>query len=345
MDLSDRIQEALDDGLSAANKTLPTSSVVRAALRVAVLRGDPLAEFWLGMEMNGVEKDSARSAPALEIMGRHVALIGSEQAGAQRKAALEAFIVRRKLERGKEEMTGFGVGELERHQASMQSIYEEPVTPGMTPLDTGMSDLRHDKVKATLLPHLLQQQGVLERVRAAAYQYLLDVEAEILRGQDVPDVIAQGRRFVDTQLALLAPAALDALNGAQDRLAKDDHESLSHAATSCRRAIKALADELYPAGPIVVDGDGVKRVMDDEHYRNRLTEYVRARSGKSTRANLLVNNITALGTRLKSLDDLASKGVHSEISRSEAESCVSWTYMLAADLLRVREEAQLAAKN
>ncbi|MEE6387209.1 hypothetical protein V3G71_00055 [Microbacterium paraoxydans] len=79
-------------------------------------------------------------------------------------------------------------------------------------------------------------------------------------------------------------------------------------------------------------------MMDDDHYRNRLVEYVRSSRGKSTHADLLASNIAVLGTRLKSLDDLASKGVHAGILLPEAEACVTWTYMLAADLLRVEEE-------
>ncbi len=184
----------------------------------------------------------------------------------------------------------------------------------------------------------MKQETIIERIRQAAYDYLVHVESEILRGKAVPDTIAEGRAFVDAALALRAPDALSALSSAQDRLAQGDNESLSHAATSCRRVIKALADTLFPPTSPVLGDDGVSRVMDDEHYRNRLIEYVRSSRGKSTHADLLASSIDGLNTRLKSLDDLASKGVHAGIHLSEAQSCVTWTYMLAADLLRVEEE-------
>jgi hypothetical protein len=85
----------------------------------------------------------------------------------------------------------------------------------------------------------------------------------------------------------------------------------------------------------VAGDDGIVRRMDDDHYRNRLTTWVHERKGRSTHADLLASNLVSLGTRLKSLDDLASKGVHADLSRAEVESCVSWVYMLAADLLRI----------
>lgn len=44
--------------------------------------------------------------------------------------------------------------------------------------------------------------------------------------------------------------------------------------------------------------------------------------------------LAALGNRLKSLDALASKGVHDNVSAAEAETCIVWTYLLAADIVR-----------
>lgn len=75
--------------------------------------------------------------------------------------------------------------------------------------------------------------------------------------------------------------------------------------------------------------------LRDLYYRNRLTTWVHERTGRSNHARVLASNLVTLGTRLKSLDDLASKGVHADHSQAEVESCVSWVYMLAADLLRI----------
>lgn len=191
---------------------------------------------------------------------------------------------------------------------------------------------------------LTERRGVLERVKDAAYTYVLDAEAQILAGEVVPDSVARGREFVETELARRAPKALEALRAAESRSSENESEAASQAATSCRRAIKALADALYPPGPPVTGVDGVTRSMDDDHYRNRLTTWVHERKGRSTHADLLASNLVTLGTRLKSLDDLASKGVHANLSQAEVESCVSWVYMLAADLLRVEVQASSTAQ-
>lgn len=340
MDSQERLERALEDGLKAVTDGASASAVVRAALRVATLRQDPLAELWLRIEISGVHPQEKQTDDATGALGRLATLVGADEAEKQRVAAFELLLARRSFQKDQKEVVlSFGVAEIEAYRSSMQAMHDQPITPGMTPLDTGVASIRRDKTKELLGPQLLQQITILERIKDAAYRYLLGVESELMAGKSVPDVVAQGRSFVEARLAKISPDALSALASAQDRLAQGDPEALSHAATSCRRTIKAIADALYPAGNPVLDDNGIERVMDEDHYRNRLVQYVRQQKGRSTHADLLASNLVTLGTRLKSLDDLASKGVHTEVSRAEAESCVSWTYMLAADLLRVEQES------
>lgn len=337
VDVDARLDAALTDALQRASD-LPTSTLVRVALRVAVLRQDPLGEFWLRLELEGVT--SSRTEKGKETLARLTALVGSEVADQQSGSEIAALVARREIEQdGRTGSLTMGVAELEGHVDSLHELFDEQVTPGMTPIDTGLAAINRDKVRATVAPALRGERAVLSRVREAAYGYLIEAEAELIRGQLIPDVLSQGHAFVESELALRAPLAREALSAADERLANGDVEAMSHAATSCRRAIKALADVLYPPSAPVVDDVGVSRVLDDEHYRNRLVEYVRQRRGKSTHADVLASNLAVLGTRLKSLDDLASKGVHTRVSRAEAQACVSWTYLLAADLLRIANEA------
>lgn len=338
--------ESLDTRLNAvllsAFENAPKSSVaelVQNALRVAVLRDDPLNESWLRLELNGISKRTFQSRDIQACHARLGALIGTEEAARLVAETVDAFIERRECESDTGKAYPVGIGELEVLRSQMQALHDDPIPEGMTEIDTGLARIERNKARETTGPRLLQFNRILERVRQAAFGYLIQTESEILRGQAVPDSIAEGRAFVDSSLSVKSPAAFAALNSAQDRVAQGDAEALTHAATSCRRAIKGLADALFPPAPPSKDANGVTRVLDDERYRNRLIEYVRLNQGKSTHADLLCSNINDLGTRLKSLDDLASKGVHAQISRYEAESCVSWTYMLAADLLRVDAEA------
>ena len=102
--------------------------------------------------------------------------------------------------------------------------------------------------------------------------------------------------------------------------------------------IKALADALYPAtGEAIIGEDGVSRTMSDDAYRNRLLQYVSEQIGKHGQGNAIRQTLDSLGSRLKSLDSLASKGVHDNVSAAEAETCIVWTYLLAADIVRIAD--------
>jgi hypothetical protein len=334
MESSERIGRAINDALAAVTANAPASVICRSALRVAMLQRDTLAEFWLRLEVQGF--DGASQDRNRMLLARLTAQIGAEEAQEQWKDSAEAIQARRTIEfEGKDVVLGPSVAELETTLSSLLILHDDEIPGGMTPLDTGLAYLDRKKTRSSLSIPVAGRRSMLERIKDAAYTYVLDVEAQILSGESVPDSVARGRQFVETELARRAPKALEALRAAESRSGKTEHDAASHAATSCRRVMKALADALYPPGPPVAGDDGIVRRMDDDHYRNRLTTWVHERKGRSTHADLLASNLVSLGTRLKSLDDLASKGVHADLSRAEVESCVSWVYMLAADLLRI----------
>lgn len=336
MEASARVAKAIDEALSAVAKNAPASVIMRAALRVATVRQDVLAELWLRAEIHGISAEDENRERAKDLLTRLIALVGAEEATRRWSSTFDAVVARRTVTiDGKPMIMSASVAELELNLESLRTIHDTPITPGMTPLDTGLASLDRDKARTTLAPVLFERGSMLERIKDAAYTYVLEAEAQLIAGESVPDIIAQGRAFVEAELARRSPDALEAIRAAESRHGESERESASHAATSCRRAIKALADALYPPGPPVTGEDGVPRVMDDDHYRNRLTAWVLERRGRSTHADLIASNLTSLGARLKSLDDLASKGVHADLSSAEVESCVSWVYMLAADLLRI----------
>ncbi len=303
-----------------------------------MLRQDTVAEFWLRMEVQGID-DSSRDRNRT-LLARLTAQIGAEGAQEQWEIAAKSIQTRRTMDHdGKKVMLAPSVASLESSLSSLITIHDDEIPAGMTPLDTGLAFLDRQKVRSSLSMPLSERRTMLERIKDAAYTYLLDAEAQILAGEALPDAVARGRAFVEAELARIAPNALHALRAAEIRAVDGEGEAASQAATSCRRAIKALADALYPPGPPVTGEDGDPREMGDDFYRNRLTTWVLQRRGRSTHADLLASNLVSLGKRLKSLDDLASKGVHANLSRAEVESCVSWVYMLAADLLRVEVQA------
>lgn len=52
--------------------------------------------------------------------------------------------------------------------------------------------------------------------------------------------------------------------------------------------------------------------------------------------------LQGVDSRLRALNELASKGVHAGVTAYEVDTCVVQTYLVAADVLRIHERANTA---
>lgn len=141
------------------------------------------------------------------------------------------------------------------------------------------------------------------------------------------------RERVDRHLTEHAPEAGRALSAALARATSEDPEEWSQALTSCRRALKAVADALYPAREGEVDGH---KVGEDE-YLNRLTQYVKEKMTSSSQREVLQEELKSLHARAESLNTIASKGIHSAADRRDLEMGIVRTYFFLGEVLALEE--------
>ena len=83
--------------------------------------------------------------------------------------------------------------------------------------------------------------------------------------------------------------------------------------------------------------------MADDKYRNRLWQYMSERKVASSSRQLIQATVEEVGNRIDLLNDMASKGVHAEVTPAEVDQCVLQTYLLAGDLLRLSEDQPVGA--
>jgi hypothetical protein len=74
---------------------MSATELAQTALRVAVLRDDPLAESWLRLELDGVSRTGPKSPEIAQCHSRLAALVGTAEARVQISAVVEALIARR----------------------------------------------------------------------------------------------------------------------------------------------------------------------------------------------------------------------------------------------------------
>lgn len=331
------VEEALD---SFDGTGVPLSAQVRRALRIATKLQDYPSILRLYMDTFDLTPRTKIDHPQFrQAQENMTALLGKDAAMDE----IVAIVGRWERDRSSNEGAGIygaSVEQIEENLATIEAHLADlnaPVVPGSAE-DSAFVRSDKDNAAAKLIPIRGNLQGVLSRVRAAVFDILLSIESRLDEGRFRPDVFERGGAYVKSAMRKYAPSALGKLESAEDALLDGSGESLAHALTSCRRAIKALADELYPAtGEVVVGLDGRRRVMDDDSFQNRLMQFAVENFEGTAQRKLADETIRSLGMRLKILVELASKGVHADVSREEAESCVMWTYLAAADFLRIKD--------
>jgi hypothetical protein len=333
--LMDLVRSALRD---VDDVSVPVSSIARRALHVARLRNDWEAQLWLNLEMTSVAKDQPVD-PTSTATSNEVAAHFTEE------ELQEAGL--RVINRFTHGARSMGVNMFHSKGISDTEVYVEGVEAQLQNLIDGYSGSpqRTEILNARVqLNHsLMQARSVLARWRNNIGDYLSRTERELLFGQVSSDIFERNRRWVDEQLALMAPRVLEQFAAAYRRNAENDAESRSHALTSCRRVLKTLADSLYPAEDQRVQcADGIERKLTDDMYINRLCEFVSRESG-STSAKVTRHTLEMLGNRLGAFNALSSKGVHDEVDRLEVDQCLIQTYLVVADILRIAARSQAIA--
>jgi hypothetical protein len=150
---------------------------------------------------------------------------------------------------------------------------------------------------------------------------------------------------VDGLLSAQAPDVLNQFNVAFRRLREAaDHgpespadEELSQSVTSCRRILKAVVDLVQPADPdwpATEDG----HPLTEEHYKNRLVEFLKTRVSSATFRSALTKSGETLFERFTAVDSLSSKGVHAQVAFEEAEYCALHTYLLVGEILLIGQD-------
>lgn len=335
------VEQLVDEALERFDEAEVTvTSHVRRAIRIASKRQDYVSLLRLYPETFDLSTGKVNHPGVEEAQASLRALVGEEEfRRIQVSAVMRHMQARQHGGDGSDQVFGQSIGQLEALLEQYNDVIESYKKPpeNLTPIDTYFVAKDYDAAAAKLLPLRRQLEDVIERVKQMVHDFLIETERQIESGQRRPHTFDRGRDYIEQALRSRAPEALDKFQAAEESLDRGKPEDLAHALTSCRRMIKALADALYPAtGDVITGEDGRERVMTDDAYRNRLLQFASERLG-STHNDLVKEALRSLGARLQRLNELSSKGVHDEVDRVEAETCVMWTYLTAADILRIAD--------
>ena len=317
------------------------ASHVRRAIRIATRRQDYLALLRLLPETFDYTPRTRIDNPAFRDANVNLAaLVGLEEAGCQADQILRRYLRDRSPRERGGNVRAVSIGQLEAQLQQVKEVVEHYATvpANLTPSDTYLAVRDYDRATAQAVTIRADLDSTIERVKQAVHDILVDTERQIESGQRRPSVFERGQAYIEEALTRRAPEALTMFEAAEGSLDRGTPEDLSHALTSCRRMVKALADALYSATDEMIMGDdGRGRAMTDDAYNNRLLQFAIENIEGSTHQGLVREALKGLGNRLNRLNELSSKGVHDAVSRAEAETCLMWTYLTAADFLRIAD--------
>lgn len=333
------VQEAMDH-FDDTGATL--ASIVRRCYRVASLRGDVTNMSWLEIEGKDfslkVEGEKQQSF-VFKMLER---LPAEDRSAANAK--LEIFFARRRQPNS----MGMYAGSVEEAENALAVLNQEAeiasrIPEGMHPQDLGLRLLKIDRERAGFIDARQPFVQMLAATRSALWDFLIETEYQLTFGEASAETFERLRRYVDQQLTVISPNALGQFQSAYRRLKEGDAEARAQALTTCRRVLKTLADELYPPSDPIQSPSGKTVELTDGHFMNRLLQFVSVSVGKHGNGAAVQAAIEDVDRRLKPLNNLASKGVHDDVEDYEVDTCVVQTYLVVADVLRIRERTIAAS--
>jgi hypothetical protein len=309
---------------------------VMLCLRLARMLGDT---FNVVMFLRELHPDVQQLKANIRDETRH---LSQSAQSALWKATLERWIQERTVSHLPTDDDGrnvlaMGVAELKHDIAQMEkSIEDLRLPPGLGEYDTAAFTDQHVRLKGEMRLKVRACHEVLERIRTRCYHYASRVEGQLAAEVRTSDVVADVQREVHNFYAARCEPAFQSLSKAASLLGSANAEDHALLLTSIRRAVKAAADYHFPAQDTPVKlPDGSSRNLDDAHYLNRLHEFCR-QGLDSTADELLRAELDLLAVFARRLNDVASKGVHAQVSPLEAKQGLLGVYVFLSNLIARR---------
>lgn len=332
--LTSLLLEVIEQGLSELRKPeMQVGVLLQSARRLASLQHDVVAAYWVSHHQVTKDDDLSRGGLKFELDRA----LGEERSKLVRGRECHNYIVDRS---SRAVDADFNIADEPRVYArsgrelddEIETLTEklswmEAQHNGPKPYSDGhLNMIRH---------HRDELRRIRRRIADRLEGYILNVEANVRRGEILPDIFRTNRENIDASLLRVSPQLLAQLHEAVGAASSGTSERWSHAMTSCRRALKSLADAAYPAGPARRDANGRERELTDDKFKNRLLQFLQDNMTERTFRDLVVKDMESLVGVIDRLNDVSSKGVHADVSQAEAVGTVMRVYTLVGDFVRI----------
>ena len=194
----------------------------------------------------------------------------------------------------------------------------------------------------TMVADVAIAQKRLASLKAQYYEYALKKHIELNFGNVATDVFARYREQVDLAFSELSKETLLKLQAIEGKINSGNPEMYSQALTTCRRLFESTAVELFSKhfpdykDKVYKTKSGAEIDVSGNHYKNKLSAVIEKLEDKSMKKTLVGSNVLYLLDWIDNLSNLQCEGVHSDITKEDAERCILQTYMCLGDVLTLQ---------
>ena len=207
-------------------------------------------------------------------------------------------------------------------------IADLTLASGLGEFDAAAFTERYNNMKVQWRGRIKSINTIRSRVLNRCLNFAIQMERQLAAQRKSVTFLERAQNEVQNYFKSRSEDVYEKLQKANQLVDSTSTEDLSLLLTQIRRAIKAVADYFYPAnGSPVLCSDGHERVLGDDKYLNRLQEFLNIQFQKSTSIDLLSAELEHLMPFARRLNDLASKGVHADVSLAEAQQGFLGLYM------------------
>lgn len=232
-----------------------------------------------------------------------------------------------------------GVGEMKKEIEHLQETISDLKAPqGMDGYDLAAFTDRYDATKSQFRLRQLGIRSILERIRTRCFNYASKIEHQLAGQKGADSFLMSVQNEVNSYFLSRSEDTYNKLRKATDLLSSKEPEDSALLLTSIRRAVNSAADYFYP--PVSEDVaciDGKVRKMGSEQYLNRLYEFVVRSFYKSSSTELVKAELDCLMVFVRKINDMASKGVHGEVTDSEAKQGLLGLYLFLFNIIEKTE--------
>ena len=139
---------------------------------------------------------------------------------------------------------------------------------------------------------------------------------------------------------------LQKLNAIEESLDNNNTERYAQALTSCRRlwseVAKWLFSEVLPdyKEKVFLTKSGKEIDVSGDHDNNKLSAVIETLQSKAVKNTLVGSEIVYLVDWMEQINNRQNTGVHSIVTREQAEQCIIHTYIALGDIISLKEETE-----